>query len=54
AHYMCNCRLTRNFFVRSLGEHFEYDGDDVTFARQYEKVIAASESAEAAHPSVDE
>mmetsp|Transcript_55493 Transcript_55493/g.162113 ORF Transcript_55493/g.162113 Transcript_55493/m.162113 type:complete len:355 (+) Transcript_55493:83-1147(+) len=36
ASYMCECRLTRNFFVRSAGLHFEYDGDDAAFARQYE------------------
>mmetsp|Transcript_22976 Transcript_22976/g.46518 ORF Transcript_22976/g.46518 Transcript_22976/m.46518 type:complete len:355 (+) Transcript_22976:101-1165(+) len=34
--YMCECRLTRNFFVRSVGLHFEYNGDDAAFARQYE------------------
>mmetsp|Transcript_117985 Transcript_117985/g.328795 ORF Transcript_117985/g.328795 Transcript_117985/m.328795 type:complete len:360 (+) Transcript_117985:75-1154(+) len=39
AFYMCNCRYTRNFFVRSAGYHFEFDGDDAAFARQYESLV---------------
>lgn len=38
-YYMCSCRLKRNFFVRSAGEHFEYDGNDASFVRQYEEVM---------------
>merc|ERR1719464_222978 len=38
-YWMCDCRLTRNFFVRSVAEHFEYDGDDARFGREYEVVV---------------
>eukprot|EP00448_Togula_jolla_P017369 CAMPEP_0170593868 /NCGR_PEP_ID=MMETSP0224-20130122/13692_1 /TAXON_ID=285029 /ORGANISM="Togula jolla, Strain CCCM 725" /LENGTH=364 /DNA_ID=CAMNT_0010917879 /DNA_START=41 /DNA_END=1135 /DNA_ORIENTATION=- len=39
--FMCACRLERNFFVHSVGEHFEYDGNDEVFTRRYEAEAAA-------------
>mmetsp|Transcript_65563 Transcript_65563/g.137053 ORF Transcript_65563/g.137053 Transcript_65563/m.137053 type:complete len:358 (+) Transcript_65563:91-1164(+) len=38
--FMCSCRLERNFFVKSLVEHFEYKGDDAAFERQYFRVVS--------------
>lgn len=32
---MCECHLTHNFFVRSVGMHCTYVGDDAEFRRQY-------------------
>lgn len=37
SYWMCRCRLTRNFFIRGAG-HFEYEGDDAAFLKNYEKV----------------
>ncbi|CAE8601469.1 unnamed protein product [Polarella glacialis] len=33
--HMCECIVTHNFFVRSVGMHFEYDGDDAEFRHRY-------------------
>jgi len=34
-YYMCECHLRKNYFVRSLGEHLSYDGDDLAFVQAY-------------------
>lgn len=39
--WMCACRLTRNFFVRSANDHFEYDGDDAAFLQHYADLVAS-------------
>jgi len=33
--YMCECHVTNNFFVKSVGMHFTYHGDDAEFLRAY-------------------
>lgn len=30
-YWMCQCRITHNYFVRSTGKHFSYTGDDAAF-----------------------
>ena len=30
-YWMCQCRITHNYFVRSAGKHFSYTGDDASF-----------------------
>lgn len=39
-HYMCECHVTHNFFVRSVGKHLEYGGDDAAFMSRYAAELA--------------
>jgi len=45
--YMCECRLTHNYFVHSVGMHFEYRGDDNAFAQRYASALGARVTLEA-------
>ena len=33
-HWMCQCRITHNYFIRSAGKHFSYTGDDAAFLQE--------------------
>merc|ERR1712078_106882 len=33
--FMCHCHMTHNFFVRSVGMHLTYNGDDMEFLKCY-------------------
>ncbi|CAE7321793.1 kif5 [Symbiodinium necroappetens] len=35
SYWTCQCRVTHNYFVKSVGKHFMYRGDDVEFYRQH-------------------
>ncbi|CAE7593056.1 ogfod2 [Symbiodinium necroappetens] len=34
-YWMCECRVSHNFFVRTLGKHFRYNGDDAEFLFEF-------------------
>lgn len=36
---MCSCRLRRNFFVASVGRHFEFEGDDEEFLKRNKAIF---------------
>mmetsp|Transcript_136 Transcript_136/g.309 ORF Transcript_136/g.309 Transcript_136/m.309 type:complete len:352 (+) Transcript_136:103-1158(+) len=42
AYWTCECRITNNFFVRSVGKHFTYRGDDVEFYQQHSAELEAA------------
>lgn len=41
--YMCSCRLTHNFFVPSVREHFYYDGDDQAFLMKHASIATVQD-----------
>lgn len=43
-HYMCECHVTHNFFVRQLGLHLEYRGDDAAFLARYAPEVPGGEA----------
>eukprot|EP00928_Gymnodinium_smaydae_P028959 TRINITY_DN21947_c0_g2_i1.p1 TRINITY_DN21947_c0_g2~~TRINITY_DN21947_c0_g2_i1.p1 ORF type:complete len:397 (+),score=94.68 TRINITY_DN21947_c0_g2_i1:59-1249(+) len=34
-HFMCECHVTHNFFVRSCEQHMHFDGDEAAFSRSF-------------------
>ncbi|CAE7264163.1 kif5 [Symbiodinium sp. KB8] len=42
SYWTCQCRVTHNYFVKSVGKHFMYRGDDVEFYRQHGDELSAT------------
>ena len=38
-YWMCQCRITHNYFLRAANKHFAYDGDDAAFLEAHKSEL---------------